>query len=146
MATVSHQKDHKSKNNLERCYKVVQQSSANGMSAVEIAKRLGIDRSTVHRQLATLLRMERVESKNGIWFSKTVEQTVKPLEKEIVIELQMPKSEYRRIAFLEAQAKEFERLNWPLVAGDIRILLEKFRETRTIKIKGKNVDDLDLKK
>ncbi len=90
--------------------------------------------------------MERVESKNGIWFSKTVEQTVKPLEKEIVIELQMPKSEYRRIAFLEAQAKEFERLNWPLVAGDIRILLEKFRETRTIKIKGKNVDDLDLKK
>jgi hypothetical protein len=27
-----------------------------------------------------------------------------------------------------------------------RILLEKFRETRTIRIKGKNVDDLDLEK
>jgi hypothetical protein len=28
----------------------------------------------------------------------------------------------------------------------MRIVLEKLRETRTIKIKGKNVDDLDLEK
>jgi len=116
------------------------------MSAVEIAKRLGISRSTVHRDLATLLEMEKIESKNGIWFAKTVQQKIEPLEKEIVIELPMPKGEYRRIAFLEAQAKQFERLNSPRLVEDIRILLEKFRETRTIKIRGKNVDDLNLEK
>lgn len=140
------EKDHKSKNNLDRCYKAVRQSSANGMSAVEIAKRLGIDKSTVHRQLATLFQMEKVESKNGIWFAKTVEQTIKPLEKEIVIELPLPKNQWRQTAFLEAQAKEAERLGLSLLAEDMRIVLEKLKETRTIKIKGKNVDNLDLEK
>ena len=46
----------------------------------------------------------------------------------------------------EATAKEFERLNSPLVAGDIRIVLEKLKETRTIRIKGRNVDNLGLEK
>ena len=133
-------------NNLDRCYKVVRQSSKNGMSAIEIAKRLGINRGTVHRHLATLLEMERVESKNGIWFAKTGEQTVKPLEKEIVIELPMPKNQWRQIATLEAQVKELEYLALPRVAESIRIFLDKFKETRIIRITGKNVDDLDLEK
>lgn len=145
MATLAHQKDHKSKNNLDRCYKVVRQSSANGISAVEIAKRLSIDKSTVHRQLASLLLMEKVESKNGIWFAKTVGQTIKPLEKEIVIELPMPKKEWQRMALLEAMDKDWKE-TFPETTSLYRICLEKLRETRTIKIKGKNVDDLDLEK
>jgi predicted HTH transcriptional regulator len=146
VATVAHQKEHKSKNNLNRCYKVVRQSSANGMSAVEIAKRLGIDRSTVHRQLATLLQMEKVESKNGIWFAKTVEQTIKPLEKEIVIELPMPKKDWQRMTLLESLANDWEAAGLPEHSNTYRICLEKLRETRTIRVKGKNVDDLDLEK
>jgi DNA-binding Lrp family transcriptional regulator len=116
------------------------------MSAVEIAERLGIDRTTVHRHLARLLLMEKVESKNGIWFAKNVERATKPLEKEIVIELPLPKDQWRQTAFLEAQAKELERIGLARTAEDMRIVLEKLKETRTIKIKGKNVDDLDLEK
>jgi DNA-binding protein YbaB len=63
-----------------------------------------------------------------------------------VIELPLPKDQWRKTAFLEAQAKEFERTGLVRTAEDMRIVLEKLRETRTIRIKGKNVDDLDLEK
>jgi len=130
---------------LDKCYKVLPQSSAKGISVDEVAKKLGVHRTTAYSYLNSLELMGKVENQHGTWHAKTGEQTIKPLEKEIVIELPMPKGEWRRIAFMEAQAKEFERLKFPL-AEDIRILLEKFRETRTIRIKGKNVDDLDLEK
>jgi hypothetical protein len=143
---MSNRKDHEVMNKLDKCYNVVLQSSAKGISAVEIAGKLGIHKTTAYNYLNSLELMGKVESEHGIWRAKTGEQTIKPLEKEIVIELPMPKGEYQRIAFLEAQAKEFERIGFSLLAEDIRILLEKFRETRTIKIKGKNVDNLDLEK
>jgi DNA-binding transcriptional ArsR family regulator len=142
---MSNRKDHELTGNLYRVYKTLPQSRAKGIHADEIADELNIDRATVYSHLSTLKHMGRAESEQGSWSAKTGEQTNKDLEKEIMIELPMPKGEWRRIAFLEAQAKEFERLKIPL-AEDIRILLEKFRETRTIKIKGKNVDDIDLEK
>jgi uncharacterized protein (DUF111 family) len=43
-------------------------------------------------------------------------------------------------------AKECDRASLLKTAETIRIMLEKLRETRTIRIKGKNVDDLDLEK
>jgi len=67
----------------------VQQSSTKGISAVEIAKKLGKHRTTVHGYLTTLEYMGKVESKHGLWYAKTGVQTIKPLEKEIVIELPM---------------------------------------------------------
>jgi len=143
---MSNQKHHESMRNLDRCYNAVLQSHAKGISAVEIAKQIGKHRATVHTYLVTLELMGKVKSQQGVWYETTREQTNKHLEKEIVIELPMPKGEWRRIAFMEAQAKEFERDGWTELAGDITILLEKFRETRTIRIKGKNVDDLDLEK
>ncbi|MDH5787832.1 MAG: helix-turn-helix domain-containing protein [Candidatus Bathyarchaeota archaeon] len=143
---MSNLKAHEYKENLNKCYKVVLQSSAKGIRAVEIARKLDIHKTTVHRYLTSLELMGKVEDDRGIWHAKTGEQTIKPLEKEIVIELPMPKSEWRRIAFLEAQAKESERLGLSLLAEDMRITLEKLKETRTIRIKGKNVDDLDLEK
>jgi DNA-binding transcriptional ArsR family regulator len=144
--TVANQKDHKSKDNLERCYKVVQQSGTEGIRAIEIAEKLGIDRTTVHRHLTRLDLRAKVESRNGRWFLKTIEQAIKLLEKELVIELPMPKSEWRRMAILEAQAKRFERLRLPEIAEAIWIPRDKLRETRTIRIKSKNVDNLDLEK
>jgi hypothetical protein len=90
--------------------------------------------------------MEKVESKNGIWRAKTTEQTIEPLEKEIVIELPLPKDQAVPTGLLEILARDCERAKCPLTAETYRILLEKLKETRTIKIKGKNVDDLDLEK
>jgi hypothetical protein len=123
----------------------VLQSSTKGTSAAEISKKLGMHKTMVHRNLNNLELLGRVENQHGIWRVKQEAQSTKPLEKEIVIKLPMPKGEWRRMAFLEAQAREFERQGMSL-AEDIRILLEKFNETRTIKITGKNVDDLDLEK
>jgi hypothetical protein len=143
---VATQKDHKSEDNLDRCYKVVQQSGSKGVRAIEIKEQLGIDKTTVHRQLNRLDLRGKVESKSGRWFVKTVDQTTKPLEKEIVIELPLPKNQWQREALLEMMAREAERHKLPTVAETYRIPLEKLRETRTIKIKGKNVDDLDLEK
>jgi DNA-binding transcriptional MocR family regulator len=145
VATVVNQKDHKSKDNLDKCYKVVQQSGTEGIRAIEIAEQLGIDRTTVHRHLTSLDLRGKVESKNGRWFAKTGEQTTKPLEKEIVIELPMPKDQWQRMVLLEAFAKDWEKV-FPETESIYRISLEKLRETRTIRIKGKNVDDLDLEK
>jgi len=143
---MSNKKDHKFMKNLDRCYKAVLQSSSRGISAVEIAKQLGIHKTTVHSYLNTLEYMGKVENEHGTWHVKTGEQTIKPLEKEIVIELPMPKDQWQRMALLEALGKDWEGANLPEDANVYRILVEKFRETRTIRIKGKNVDDLDLEK
>lgn len=146
MATVLNQKDHELKGNLGRVYKAILQSGAKGIRAVEIADKLGIDRTTVHVHLNSLKLRGLVESEQGIWRAKTGDQTTKPLEKEIVIELPMPKNQWQRMALLEALGKDWEGANLPKDANIYRILLEKFKETRTIRIKGKNVDDLDLEK
>jgi Mn-dependent DtxR family transcriptional regulator len=133
--------------NLEKCFTIVQQSSAKGgISAKKVGEKLGVHRATAHGYLNTLENMGKVESQHGCWFAKTGQQTIKPLEKEFVIELPIPKNEVQRLAFIEAQAKKFERLNFPVLAEDLRIILGKYNESRTIRIKGKNVDDIELQK
>ena len=130
---------HESMDKLDKCYKIVLQSSSKGTSAVDIAEKLGVHRTTVHRYINSLELMGKVENRLGAWYAKTGEQTIKPLEKEIVIELPIPKKEWRRMALLESMSKELD-------IDTARICLEKLKETRTIRIKGKNVDDLDLQK
>jgi transposase len=140
---VSNQKDHQFTGNLGRVYKTVLQNSANGIRADEIAEKLNIDRTTVYSHLSSLRLRKLVLSDQGYWKAITEEQ---PLEKEIVIELPIPKDQGLPIATLEIMARKAERAGLLLTAEDMRILLEKLKETRTITIKGKNVDDLDLEK
>jgi biotin operon repressor len=139
------QKHHETMIKLDKCYKVVRQNSAKGIRAVEIAEKLGIHRTMVHRHLNSLELMGKVESQQGIWRAKTGEQTIKPLEKEIVIELPLPENQLQRIVALEMLAKDWE-VAFSETDNPPRIFLEKMKETRTIKIKGKNIDDLDLEK
>jgi len=143
---MSNQKDLENMKKLDRCYKVVRQSSAKGIRAVEIARKLGFHRTTVHGYLNSLELMGKVYSEHGTWREKTGEQTIKPLEREIVIELPLPKNQLQPVALLEMLIKESEIKRYSITAEILRTLLETFRETRTIKIKGKNVDDLDLEK
>jgi hypothetical protein len=130
----------------ERIYKLVLQSSTKGIRAVEIARTLNIHKTMVYRELSSLSLMGKVESDQGIWRAKTGEQINEPLEKEIVIELPMPKSEWQRMALLEHFAQDWEKLFPESPENAYRISLNKLRETRTIKIRGKNVDDIDLEK
>lgn len=124
----------------------MQQSGTKGIRAIEIKEQLGIDKTTVHRQLNRLDLRGKVESKGGRWFAKTGEQDIRPSEKEIVIELPIPKDQLQVTALLGLLVKHAENRNFPEVAGLYRTILEKIRETRTIKITGKNVDNLDLEK
>ena len=100
----------------------------------------------VYRDLNTLNLMGKVESDQGIWRAKTGEQPSQTLEKESAIELPIPKNEWQRLALLEHFARDWEK-HFPNDKDNAyRISLEKFNETRTIKIKGKNVDELNLEK
>jgi hypothetical protein len=130
----------------DKIYNMVLQSSTKGMRADEIAEKLPSHRTTVYRDLSTLNLMGKVESDRGIWRAKTGEQPIPPLEKEIVIELPIPKNDWQRLAFIEGQAKRFEENGFTEFAKDCKIILDKYNETRTIRIKGKNVDDLSLEK
>lgn len=131
---------------LDKCYRIVQQSGVKGLRTTEIAEELGVHRSTVYKHLNSLELMGKIENKHGIWYAKTGEQTIKPLEKEIVIELPIPKNQWQHIALLEAYAKHLEDVGFSTTAEIHRTFLQKFNETRTIRIIGKNVDDLDLEK
>lgn len=142
---MSNQKHHEFTKSLEKCYNIVLQSSAKGISAVEISRKLSKHRTTVHSYLNTLEYMGRVYSEHGTWYAKTGEQTIKPLEKEIVIQLPIPENQWQRIAALEVLAKDWEA-NSAETSNLYRVCLETLRDTRTIRIKGKNVDDLDLEK
>jgi hypothetical protein len=129
--------------NTEKCFSLIQQSSAKGISAIEIAKQLDKHRTTIHGYLNHLYYTGRAESRNGVWYPKTGQQTIKPLEKEIVITLPLPEKEWRRVVLLEDAAEKFGggRSN-----NIFQISLDKLKETRTIRIVGKNVDELELAK
>lgn len=142
---MSNKRDREFMDNLDRCYNLVQQSSTKGIRAVEVARKLGVHRATAHRYLVSLELMGKVYSEHGVWYAKTGEHTIKPLEREIVIELPMPEKELQRMVLLEAMDKDWKE-TFPETTSLYRISLEKLRETRTIRIKGKNVDDLDLQK
>ena len=130
---------------MNKVYKVVLQSS-HGVKATDIKKTLSIHKTTVHRALFSLEQTGKVESKSGVWFARTENETDKPLEKEIVIELPLPKDQAVSIGLLEILANDLEEAKFVKTARMHRILLERLKETRTIRIKGKNVDDLDLEK
>jgi len=129
---------------LDRCYKIVLQNSVKGVSAVDIANQLNVHRTTVHNYLNSLELMGKVHNEHGLWYPKTVKQGIKPSDKEIVIELPLPKEQWAEISLLETYADLLEKEKRPMSAGILKTLLEKLRETRTIKIKGKNVDNLDV--
>jgi len=143
---MSSRKDHKIKERRDKIYKLVLQSSTKGIRAIEIESKLGIHKTVVHRDLSSLNLMGKVESDQGVWRVKKGEQPIEPLEKEIVIELPIPKNQWQRMALLEALAADFEEYGLRNRANLYTTLLEKLNETRTIRIKGKNVDDLDLEK
>jgi actin-related protein len=144
---MSRQKDHENMDKLDSCYKLVQQSSEKGgIRAVDIARKLGVHKTTIYPYLNSLELAGKVYSDQGLWKATTGEQTIKPLEKEIVIELPLPEKHWLYIAQLELLANSSKDAHYSKTEKSLRTLIEKYNETRTIKIRGKNVDDLDLEK
>lgn len=145
---MSSKKDHQNIDKMDSCYKLVQQSSAKGgIRAVQIAEKMAVHKTTVYDLLRSLDLMGKVYSDQGLWKTKTGEQTIKPLEKEIVIELPIPEDKVKDIARLEIIANTLEELDYhPESEIIVRPLIETFKKARTITIRGKNVDELDLEK
>ena len=145
---MSSKKDRQNIDKMDSCYKLVQQSSAKGgIRAVEIAEKMGMHKTTVYDLLRSLDLMGKVYSDQGLWKAKTGEQTIKPLEKEIVIELPIPEDKVKDIARLEIVANTLEELDGHLESEKVvRPIIETFKKARTITIRGKNVDALDLEK
>jgi hypothetical protein len=141
---MSSPKYHQFMMNLHKCYEVVLQNTAKGgITAADIAKEMNVHKSVVHHLLNTLQVMKKVRDQHGNWFIRPEERTAKSQEKEIVIELPIPKNEWQRIVLLEDAARLFGG-NDP--NNIFKTSLQKLKETRTIRITGKNVDELDLEK
>ncbi len=140
-------KDRQTMDKLDSCYKLVEQSSGKGgIRATEIGEKMGVHRTTAHNYLTSLELMGKVFSDQGLWKVKSGEQTIKPLEKEIVIELPIPKKDWKDIARLQLSADTLGELDYPESERMITRMIETYNKTRTITIRGKNVDDLDLEK
>jgi len=142
---MSHKKAHKTTKTQEKILNTVQQNRK-GIRADDIAKKLHINRSTVYRHFEHLQLAGKVENKGGLWFSTEEEQRIEALEKEITVEFPPPKNQRAQIAFINAYAEKLEREGFDEWAAQAKSFTEKLKETRTIKIKGKNVDDLTLQK
>lgn len=134
----------KSKENLEKCYDIVLQSGAKGISVNDIATKLGKFRTSVYDYLYKLEREGRVVNRHSIWYANTEEPEIKPLVKEVAIKLPLSKRDWQREVLLEHSANVFGRANQS--DNIFRISLDKLEETRTIRIIGKNVDDLTMQK
>lgn len=143
---MSSHKKHELMEKLDKCYNEVLHSSAKGVSAIDISGKLGVHRTTVHSYLNTLELMGKVYSEHGLWYARKEQEESQSIEKEIVIELPIPKDVWMELALLEAQAKRLEKVQLTQTAELIKTFLEKFRETRIIRVRGKNVDSLDLEK
>lgn len=55
-------------NSLDKCYKTLQQNGR-GLRAIDLAKELNLNKSTIHRNLSTLQLRGKVEERNGIWYA-----------------------------------------------------------------------------
>ena len=141
---MSSPKYHQFMKNLHKCYEVVLQNTAKGgITASDIAKEMDMHKTVIHHLLNTLKAMKKVQDQHGNWFIRPKERTAEAQEKEIVIELPIPKNEWQRIALLEDMARLFGE-NDP--SNAFKTSLQALKETRTIRVKGKNVDDLDLER
>lgn len=144
MATKMDKRKRQFMEKLDSIYKVVQQSSPKGISAIEIAKRLGRPesyRTTVHRYLNTLELMEKVRNEKGLWFPKEPkENSILGKEIELTIELPILNGQQAKAeAALKVLGEYFgEDLNQ--IKKIIEKYLESLKEARTVKIKGRNID------
>lgn len=120
---------------LDSCYSVVQQSSAKGISAKEVAEKLGIHRTTAHSYLNTLELMGKVFSEKGLWYAKE-QGLILEKEKEFELTIELPhedEDERECEAELEALAKRYSY-------AFLEEYVKARKEARTIRIKGKNID------
>jgi DNA-binding Lrp family transcriptional regulator len=140
---MSPKKDHESMEKRQQILEIIQQNSPKGgIRVIEISEKVGLYRTTVYDYVNALYNRGLIESDQGRWRVSTTGQKVQPLEKEIIIKLPLPKSEVNRAVLIESTSKLFD----DAPDSPIRILRDKLEETRTIRITGKNVDELDLQK
>jgi DeoR/GlpR family transcriptional regulator of sugar metabolism len=66
-------------NSSDKILKKLQQNSK-GLRPNDLAKELSLDRSTIYRNLSSLQLKEKVEERNGLWYSKQNSQNPNPVK------------------------------------------------------------------
>ena len=133
---------------LDSCYRVVQQSST-GISAIKIAEKLKIHRTTVHRYLNILELMGKVRSEKGLWFPVNAKQTtIRDLPSEIRAEAERIKEEYVNGKFTSADRRlyllittQIENLELP---QDLESELKSLKNEYDRRIKKLSIGDILL--
>jgi len=104
---------------LHKCYNVIRQSRT-GISAVDVAQKVGMDRTTVYNYLNSLELAEKIQDSKGLWFVKDEKTTRSPpipalLERifvqtdeinELLHEKKKPEEAFSRTIFLVAQLEK----------------------------------------
>ena len=135
---MSHKSKRKFMDNLERCYKIVQQSSSKGIRAIEVAERLGVHRTTAHSYLNTLELMGKVYSEHGLWYAKeSKDESIG--EKEIELTIELPPLDEDEVE-TEAELRTILAI-YPHLKS-LKAYLEAKKELRTIKIRGRNIEEI----
>lgn len=128
----------------QQIFEIIKQSSPKGgIRVIEISKKIGLYRTTVYDYVNALYNRGLIESDQGRWKVSIAGETVQPLEKEIVIKLPLPRSEWQRMVLLKDASTKFSAGREDNI---FKQSLDALEETRTIRIIGKNVDALDLQK
>jgi len=144
VATMSPKKDHESMEKRQQILEIIQQSSPKGgIRVIEISEKVGLYRTTVYDYVNALYNRGLIESDQGRWKVNTAGEKVQPLEKEIVIKLPLPRSEWQRMVLLKDASTKFSAGREDNI---FKQSLDALEETRTIRVTGKNVDVLDLQK
>ena len=144
VATMSHKRKREFMERLDSCYSVVQQSCSKGISAREIAQKLGMHRTTAHSYLNTLEFMGKVYSEKGLWYAKEQSGSIKPEEIEIEITLP-PFSEPERY-WLEKLERDISLSKSEVIRKHLQALLYANIKSRTITIRIRGSQNIEALK
>jgi DNA-binding Lrp family transcriptional regulator len=141
---MSTKKDHESMEKRQQILEIIQRSSPKGgIRVIEIAEKLGWHKTTVYDYVNALYNRGLIEGDQGRWKVSKAGQNVQPLDKEIVIKLPLPRNEWQRLVLLKDASTKFSARREDNI---FKQSLDALEETRTIRITGKNVDDLNLQR
>jgi len=91
--------------NLDKCYKVVQQNRT-GISASDLAKKMGCHRTTAHSYLNTLELKGEVHNQHGLWYPKEPDQKTLTEKKEFRSSFKYMQKLYEKIIELRLNPQQ----------------------------------------
>lgn len=118
---------------LDSCYKLLRQSRT-GLTAIELAKKLGKHRATIHRELNSLELMGKVRNEGGRWKVREDQHSMQPVEiPSIVRRVFQQTDEVKQILFKKKDfAEALERMKFIIAQLDDSMKKEMEAEIKNV--------------